>query len=196
MAKKDKPETEQAEAKPPAKVDFQLVRRIDRNTIFGDKKAILKLVMSDENKTHFIARIGGFAIGTVTGKSKHGTGDGAQTSTWIKLVGRFQARNCRGEVFRSGSAFLPGDLAQTIADRLARDNSDTPTAPFLIDLYARYDESLATTYGYIIEPVRDPNAPDPLDEIFAKADATPRIANASNKAIQAPGETDDDESVF
>lgn len=195
MAKKEKPETAQAEAKPPAKVDFQLVRRIDRNTIFGDKKAILKLVMSDENKTHFIARIGGFAIGTVTGKSKHGAGDTAQTSTWIKLVGRFQARNCRGEVFRSGAAFLPGDLAQTISDRLARDQSDNPTAPFLIDLYARYDESLATTYGYIIEPVRDPNAPDPLDEIFAKADR-PQLTGPSTRAIEAPGETDGDDETF
>lgn len=163
-----------SEEKAPEKAP-QLVRRIDRSTVVGDKTALLKRVLSDEKKTHFLYRVGGAAVGVVSGSSNFGD--------WIKLVGRFQAINADGEVFRSGAAFLPGDVSQMIADRLAKNDSEEGYVTFLYDIFARHDTTIATGYGYIAEPVSDPTKADPLDTLFSTAKALP---GPSQAALPAP----------
>lgn len=161
----------------------QLVRRIDRTTVVGDKTALLKKVLSDEHKTHLLYRVGGAAVGVVTGQSKFGE--------WVKLVGRFQAIRAEdGAVFRSGAAFLPSDVSQIIADRLARNDSEDGYVTFLYDIYARHDQSLATGYGYIAEPVRDPSKQDPLDELFNTAKALPAPSTPAQLSAPASDKSD------
>lgn len=149
----------------------QLVRRIDRSTIVGEKTALLKKVLFDEHKTHFLYRVGGIAVGVVTGQSQFGE--------WTKLVGRFQAMSDDGNIYRSGTAFLPGDVVQILAEKLR----DADQITFLYDVYARHDPSLATGYGYIVEPVRDPDEADPLDTLFSRAQALPA---PDTKSLPAP----------
>jgi hypothetical protein len=161
----------------------QLVRRIDRNSVVGDKAVVLKMALSDEKKTHFVYRVGGVCIGTVRGVTRHAE----KASEWIKLIGRFQAVNWNGDIFRSGAAFLPSDLANLVADRLEHSNSETPQAVFLFDVFVRYDSSLATSYGFIVEPVRKPDETDPLDALFNEAQALP--APTAQKALEAPKKT-------
>jgi hypothetical protein len=156
----------------------QLVRRIDRNSVVGDKATVLKMALSDEKQTHFVYRVGGVCIGTVKGITRHAE----KESEWIKLVGRFQAINYNGDIFRSGAAFLPSDLANLVADRL--DHADSEQVTFLFDVFVRYDSSLATSYGFIVEPVRKPEETDPLDSLFSEAKALP--APEAQKALEAP----------
>lgn len=146
----------------------QLVRRIDRNTVAGTSDAILKMVLKDETKTHFLYRVGGTAAGFVPGESRYGS--------WNKLVGRFKAINFNGDVYTAGAAFLPGDIADSIANKL---NGDTESVSFLYDVYARYDAQLGPKYGYIIEPVRKPEEGDPLDMLFNDAGKIPMLADQS-----------------
>lgn len=142
----------------------------------GDKETILTLVMGDKTKSHLLYRIGGLCVGVIRGESKFGE--------WIKLNGRFKAINYRGEEFIAGSAFLPPDLAQMVSDRLEK--SETGQIQFLFDVFARYDAALATSYGYIVEPVRAQGVADPLEELFAQA-SNPALAGPGNKGlIEAP----------
>lgn len=164
--------------------NIQLVRRIDRTTVAGGKTDILKLVMSDDKTTHFLYRVGGAAIGVIRGPSKFKDQDGKTGADWIKLVGRFRAQNAAGEIFQSGTAFLPGDISNIIADKLEGDNDQVT---FLYDVHVRFDTSLATSYGYIVEPVRKPDETDPLDTLF---DAAPRLEGpAKTPALAAPGKS-------
>lgn len=154
--------------------EAQLVRRIDRNSVVGDTKEILKMCLADETTTHFLYRVGGICIGVVKGKSQFGE--------WIKLVGRFKAQNLHGDLFISSKAFLPGDIAQIIAEKML---GDIDQVTFLYDVFVRYDDTLATKYGFIVEPVRKPDEADPLDALFASAKALP--APEKQKALASPG---------
>lgn len=157
-------------------VQPQLLRRIDRNSVAGDKETILGIVMADKTKTHLLYRVGGICVGVIRGESKFGE--------WIKLNGRFKAVNYKGEEFVAGSAFLPPDLAQMVADRLEK--SESGQLQFLFDVFARFDADLATSYGYIVEPVRAVGVADPLDELFSSA-GTPALTGPANKGlIEAP----------
>lgn len=143
--------------------EAQLLRRIDRNTVSGDKTRMLEIVMSDKSKTHFLYRVGGICIGVITGTSQFGD--------WQKLVGRFKAQNADGDVFVSASAFLPGDVSQIISNKLAKPDAEQVT--FLYDVFVRFDSKLATNYGFIVEPVRKPDEADPLDALFSEAKSLP-----------------------
>lgn len=145
-----------------------LVRRIDRNTVCGSSEELLEMVMKDKNTSHYLYRIGGTAVGVVTGQSKFGE--------WVKLVGRFKAINSKGEQFVSGTAFLPGDAAQTVANKL---DGDVEKVSFLFDVYARFDATIGPKYGYIIEPVRGAQEGDELDLLFNEAKAAPALENKS-----------------
>lgn len=144
-----------------------LVRRLDRNTVCGSSEELMTLALGDKEKTHFIYRVGGSAIGVIRGESKFGG--------WIKLVGQFKAINSKGVTFKSGTAFLPGDAAQMVAERLEKKSEEIESVSFLYDVYVRYDSSLPAKYGYIIEPVRKPTEGDPLDLLFNEAKAIPML---------------------
>ncbi len=156
-----------SEKKPESKTPSEpnLVRRLDRNVIVGGKEKMLKIAMSDETKAHFLFRIGGTAAGVVKGESKFGE--------WIKLVGRFKAINFEGTEFISGTAFLPGDAAEMIANKL---QGDTDSVSFLFDVFLRYDTTIAASYGFIIEPVRKATEGDPIDLLFNDVKAIPMLA--------------------
>lgn len=155
----------------------QLLRRIDRNSVIGDKAAVLKMVMQDTNATHHLYRVGGICIGVIRGESAFGE--------WIKLAGRFRAINYRGEEFTSGAAFLPPDLASMIAENMSK--GDKEQLQFLFDVFVRYDDKLATSYGYIVEPVREAGVADPLDALFANAG---QLSAPENKALLEGPKTD------
>ncbi len=151
-----KPET------PPAAPN--LVRRLDRNAIVGGKEKMLEIAMSDKAKAHFLFRIGGTAAGVVKGESKFGE--------WIKLVGRFKAINYNSQEFVSGTAFLPGDAAEMVAHKL---EGDAESVNFLFDVFVRYDTTIASSYGFIIEPVRKATEGDPIDLLFNDVKAIPQL---------------------
>lgn len=142
----------------------QLVRRLDRGTLVGSSDDLLELAMKDKATTHFLFRIGGVAIGAVTGESKFGE--------WHKMVGRFKAVTRTGDIFIANAAFLPGDASQIIADKLKNSDGDAQVT-FLFDVFVRYDSQLATKYGYILNQVRKPDEADPLDALFGSAPALP-----------------------
>lgn len=146
--------------------EAQLVRRLDRNTICGPSEDLMTLALADKTKTHFIYRVGGTAVGVVRGESKFGE--------WIKLVGQFKAINYKGLAFKSGTAFLPGDMAQIVGDKLTGEDA-ADSVSFLYDVYVRYDSTLPAKYGYIIEQVRKPEEGDPVDMLFNSASNIPML---------------------
>jgi hypothetical protein len=163
-------------ASKPKTVEPQLLRRLDRSRLAGSSDDMLELAMSDKAKTHFLFRIGGVAIGVITGESQYGE--------WHKLVGRFKAVTRNGSIFIANAAFLPGDASQLIADKLTRAEGDAQVT-FLFDVYVRYDSQLATKYGFIVDRVRKPDEADPLDTLFTDAPALPA---SSTKALPGPEE--------
>lgn len=142
--------------------ETQLLRRIDRASVIGDKGAILDIVISNKNQTHFLYRVGGIVIGQVSGTKKQADG---KDTIWTKLIGRFRAINHKGNAFAAAAAFLPPDLTAVLLATMEK--SDADQVYFFYDVYARYDATLATSYGYICEAVRDTTVEDPLDILFS-----------------------------
>lgn len=153
-----------AEKKSATSEEPNLVRRLDRNTVAGSSDQMLEIAMSNKEKSHFLFRIGGSAIGVVRGESKFGE--------WSKLVGNFKAINKEGKTFKAGVAFIPGDGTDIVANKLV-DGVDSVN--FLFDVYVRYDSSLPTKYGFIVEPVRKASEGDPVDLLFNDVKAIPML---------------------
>lgn len=144
-----------------------LVRRIDRGTVSGTTEDMLAMCLNEKDKTHFLFRIGGEAVGYTEGTGKYGV--------WEKLVGRFKAINAQGNIFKAGALFLPGDGGQMVVNKL----KENDTVTFLFDIFVRYDSTLATKYAYITEPVRKPTDGDPLDLLFNDVKAIPMLSDQS-----------------
>lgn len=138
---------------------MQEIRKISTRTVFGEKDAILELVLSDKETEHKLFRIAGTCIGSRTGESDE------TDKPWVCLLGNFQAQSySTGEVFQSGKAFVPMYVADRILGRLT---GDVQSVTFCYDITAGYDSKSATSYVYGASPVAMPGAePDPMEKLW------------------------------
>lgn len=170
-------------------MNYQLVKRIDRNSLFGDKADVLKLVMSDEKETHFLYRVFGSCTGTVKGASKFvrvAKGGEEEVQSWQKLVGEFYAMTRDGHGFTAGQCFLPRDVEESI---IAQFEQGILTVEFAYDIFVRYDKQAATSYVFLAQPVM-PADDSPAKKMMGNLPALPSVSNVkqltSKKKEPAP----------
>lgn len=149
-----------------------LLKAISSKTVYGDREAVLKAVMRDDKKEHFLYRIFGTIEGMQIGKGKHKrvnkeTGD-AEDTTWTKFFGNFFAVNADNETFEAASCFLPSYVNGQFESTLQGDAEGAIKIEFAYDVYARYAKESITSYEYIAQPVRRAGEDNPLAKMAAE----------------------------
>lgn len=88
----------------------------------------------------------------------------------IGFLGNFRATNIDdGQVFQSGTLFLP-ELATNLVAPMLAENQEVA---FAFDIGAVYKASSATEYEYVVIPLIDQGGVDPLADLVSKLPALP-----------------------
>lgn len=170
-----------------------LLKVISNKTLGYDKPTVLKLVMTDETKEHFLYRVFGVIEGHQIGKGRHKrvdkeTGEAVDT-TWTKFFGDFIALKTDGRQFEASTVFLPEYVSGQFVSHLTGSNGDDGAAlaiEFAYDIFARYNKDAATSYEYIAQAVRKEGEARKATAMASKFAALPKSASAP--AIEAPKE--------
>lgn len=161
----------------------QLVKKISRATVFGDKADVQELVLKNRNaETIPLYSVGGICTKIDTIRSKFKPEDDVEENEEreerkdFKFIGDFVAINAQtGEVFESPVCYLPAFAANMIAGKMRP--GDVFEFAFMIGV--KFVEASATSYEFTITPMMD----------MGESEARKRIGAllAKNvKAIAAP----------
>lgn len=164
---------------------MQLVRKISARTVFGSKTNVLELVLTDKTKDHPLFVVGGIVSGTKSGEAKIEGEDSKRP--WVALTGRFKAINTRGEVFQSAVLFLPAYLVESVTAALAIEGDDKGVVQIKYGVFAKFDESSATSYVYGASNLLPVDADDPVEQLVGGDDLA-AIGRSSQAQIAAPKE--------
>lgn len=163
---------------------MQLVRKISRATVFGDKEAILDLVMKDKGKPHRIYTVYGVCRGSRlmrADENEQTAGKGMKDST--ALIGEFRAVNIDGEQFASGVCYVPQYLADLVSGQLG---GDSEGIRFAFDMTVQYDKASATSYQYGATLIGEVKESDPLKELEQSVLAHIGAKQIENKSGEKP----------
>lgn len=115
-----------------------------------------------DDKPVYLMEIFGIATGVKTGTSNYGD--------WTAFTGTFQALNIETrKIYRSGKLFVPQIIENLILPAL--ENSDSVEFAFRIGI--RKDETSATGYTYIADPMLPVAENDPIELLSRKLSALP-----------------------
>lgn len=165
-----------------------LVKQISTKTVFGDKEAILKLVMTDTNTEHFLYRTFGVIEGHAIGKGKHKrvdreTGE-AVDSYWTRFFGEFYAKNRDGKEFEAAATFLPEYVGGQFVTQLIGEG-DVAAIEFAYDIFAVYNKDSITSYEFIAKAVRRTDEPSRVEamkqNMLASMPNAPQLENKAKK---------------
>lgn len=134
---------------------MKLLRKLTIKDMGVGKGEILKLVMSDKEKSHHIATIWGIAGDTKTGESDNGP--------WVRFIGSFRGVTHDGKKFVAPGVHLPGAAEETVLGAL---KTSAGSVEFAFDIFAKYDETAATAYVYEAVPLMDNDANDPTERLM------------------------------
>lgn len=150
-----------------------LIKVISTKTVFGDKAALQRLVLSDEKASHFLYRVLGQAEAYMQGKGRFQRKDnetGELTDTvWTKFAGDFIAVNRDGDEYESATCFLPEYVSGPILQSIQNGSEHT----FGFDVYAKYSATSATSYEFIAQPMRRQGEESPAARLKATMVALP-----------------------
>lgn len=102
----------------------------------------LRSLVEGEGGAAFIARIIGVAAKVYTGQSKYGA--------WMGFEGDFSAANGKEEVFTSGAAYLPNNVAKGLKELLDAGQVEVPVN---VDVFVEESDKSASGYRYICRPI-------------------------------------------
>lgn len=122
----------------------EIGRRISARDMGYSKSRILEMIMGDKGSDHFLFRVVGVASGLKPYRNKQ-EGD-RQGEVMFGLLGQFEATNADGEVKVGSVCYLPGYVNDMIVAALSME--DTAAVRIAFDVYARFDESAATSYVF------------------------------------------------
>lgn len=167
----------------------QLLKKISRSTVFGDKADVQRIVLLDQAKDHPLYSVGGRVtqIEKVFSKFRPDAdddfSDGAprERRAEFKLIGEFQAINQQtGEVFISPICWLPAFAASLIVGRFIEGEA----LEFALLIGAKYDATVATSYQFTVKPLMEDNA-DPsmqrIGNLLAKHSAVKALPPSDKK---------------
>lgn len=159
-----------------------LIKTLSTKTVYGDKEAILKAVMSDTKKEHFLYRIFGEVQANQIGKGRHKrvdreTGESVDTF-WTKFFGEFFAVNSNKEEFEGATAFLPDYVSGQFSSQL---ESGVTGITFAFDVYAVYNKDSITSYEFIAQAVR---SGEEKSKVELMHEQMPALPNDKAKALE------------
>ena len=132
---------------------FELVKKISVKTVCGRPK------IPENNKTEYLMEVFGVASGVKTGDK-----DGRP---WYGFIGTFQGVNlASGQIYRSGVLFLP-DVAGNLMLGQLKDEKNR-AIEFAFRIGVKRDESTATGYTYVADPLLPVNENDPVEMLAVK----------------------------
>lgn len=160
-------------------IGSELGRKLSVKELGFDKETVLKLVLSDTSKKHFLVRFVGVATGLKPYKIKEGENAG---QTAYGLMGTFEGDT--GEVAKAGTVlYLPGYAQDMVANALSIGEDVQVRIAF--DVYAKYDKDAATSYVFTVHDLlnnKDANVEAVKEQVKGLA-LPPRTALA---ALEAP----------
>ena len=122
----------------------EIGRRLSVGEMGWGKENILKAVLDDTEKQHFLVRFVGVATGVKPYKIKEGDKAG---ETAFGIMGQFQGTNADGEVMDGTTLYLPGYINDMVVNALSIDDS-VVSVRIAFDVYAQYDAKSATSYVF------------------------------------------------
>lgn len=116
----------------------------------------------------------GFTSNVETGLSTFGE--------WTKLLGRFEATNLQtGEVFISGSCFLPSVASSLIVPQLSPDGTKEIRFAFIIGIKS---SDSAIGYEYTVEPLIEADLKDKFIEVRAAIEQSKEQSKNKQKQLK------------
>lgn len=156
-------------AKAPTQAPGQsLSKKLSIKGLGYDKATILKLVLSDQNAEHFLARFVGVATQPKPYKIKEGERAG---EIGFGLMGQFEGTSADGEVLTSAVCYLPEYATEMVLGALGA-GEDVVSVKIAFDVYAIYDEKAATSYTFTVRDLLNQGAAG-VDEVKAAITALP-----------------------
>ncbi len=122
----------------------EIGRKLSVGEMGWDKEAILKAVLAETGRQHFLARFVGVATGVKPYKIKEGDRAG---ETAFGIMGQFQGTNSDGEVMDGTTLYLPGYINDMVVNALSI-GDDVVSVRVAFDIYAQYDAKSATSYVF------------------------------------------------
>ncbi|MEG9862950.1 MAG: hypothetical protein V6Z82_06960 [Flavobacteriales bacterium] len=145
---------------------MNLIKKLTVKTVVGNLKAMVKAGDVTEGA---IMRVMGIATGQQSGTSDFGD--------WIAFKGKFRAINIiTGEEFHSAKCLLPEVASDLVVAAMAENES----VEFAFDIKIQLDETAATGYVYLAQPLVEAQQDDPLE----------RLASSVTMALPKPGKVE------
>lgn len=117
-----------------------LLKKLSPKTVVGDVKKLMTTVKNGE--TLKLYSVIGRVNGVQTGSTAFGD--------WTVFIGQFETTNyADGEISTATKCFLP-EPVQTMLTSSLRDND---SVEFALEICAKKDDTLPTTYEYIVNPL-------------------------------------------
>lgn len=122
----------------------EIGRKLSVGAVGFDKPEIQKLVLADQENSHFLVRAVGEARG-LKPYQKQAEGD-RPASVGYGFIGDFEFTNgVTGQTLNGNIAYFPGFIEDVLASAL---ESGESVAHVAIDIYATYDKESATSYVF------------------------------------------------
>ena len=142
----------------------KIISKISIKTVWGSKPDAPR---KGEPDTQWLMQVVGQANSFGTGSTDKGE--------WTKLIGAFQAINLEtGEAYRSGTCFLPNVALDLVMGQLKM--AETKAVSFGFKIGIVRDESSATNYVYVADPIYEVMEHDPLAPLLEKMKGTDAAA--------------------
>lgn len=145
----------------------EIGRKISAKDMGFTKPIIQALVIGAQEVDHFLFRAVGIASALKPYKIKDGDRAGEIA---FGLLGQFEGTNADGETKMGSVLYLPGYVNDMIVAALSMD--DTAAVKIAFDVYARYDETSATSYVFTARDLLNAE-PQGLAEVKAELTALP-----------------------
>lgn len=147
-----------------------VLRKITIKDVAG--KVDLEQLLKAENKTMNLAKIFGMAY--------KGKPEESALGFYVRFLGRFRAVNSEGEIFDAPALIVPAIAQDMLTAALEQDG--VKEVQFAIEVSVVYDAESVTKYRYVIKPLIEAAADDPLERLTAQLNVKAIAAPAKDKA--------------
>jgi hypothetical protein len=153
-------------------------RKLSVGEMGWNKPTLQKLVIGDQENSHFLARFIGVATGVKPYKDKE------TQETKFGIQGQFQGIDADGVTKDGTVLYLPGYLNDMVVNALSI-SDDVISVRIGFDIYAKYDETSATSYVFTGRDLIG-GQQSGVEEVKAQIQALPMPGGKSPLALAAP----------
>lgn len=146
----------------------EIGRKLSVAALGWDKEEILKLVLSNTEEKHHLARF----VGSVNGLKPYKIREGERAGeAAYGLLGAFEGTSSTGEVLDGSVLYLPGYVNDAIVAVFSA-SDDIASIKIAMDVYASYDKTAATSYVFSVHDLLNVSNQS-VDEVKAEIKALP-----------------------